>query len=260
MRIDIAMCQIRPSQGDPERNAEVVADMLMSRDEHILVFPESFLTGYGVDPDGMEDRITTGLSRISDLCRKYDKAVAVGSPVPGQRGWTNSLAFLSPDGDSYYDKAHLARFGIYSEEGYVPGRRPAMGSYHGIRFGLCICYDIYFPEVLHGCSLRRADVNICISAAAVQSGPYFDTILPARALENVTYLAFVNNLGSFGDLTMAGSSRALSPLGDEIVRCPADSEAVGTFTVDTEELVRARGVRRHLQDFRGDVDWLGQSF
>lgn len=260
MQVDIALCQVRPVPGDPERNAGTIANMLMSDDADILVFPESFLTGYGTDPSGLDDRISSSLSLLSDLCRKYDKAVAVGTPMAGTRGWTNSLAFLSPDGDSYYDKAHLARFGVYAENGYVAGRRPAMGSYHGLRFGFCICYDVYFPEVLHGCSLRRADVNLCISAAAVPSAPYFETILPARALENVTYLAFVNNVGPTGGLVMAGSSRALDPLGREIVRCPSDSESVERFTVDTEELVRARGIRRHLQDFRLDVDWLGQNF
>lgn len=260
MQVDIAMCQLRPVPGDPERNAGTIANMLMSGESDVLVFPESFLTGYGVDPNGLEDAVTSALVTVSDLCRKYDKAVAVGTPMRCANGWTNSLAFLSPDGDSYYDKAHLARFGVYSESGYVPGRRPAMGSYHGMRFGLCICYDIYFPEVLHGCSLRRADVNICVSAAATQSSRYFDTVLPARALENVTYLAFVNNVGPAGQLVMAGTSRAMDPLGNEIARCPGDSEGVARFTADTEELNRMRGIRRHLQDFRRDVDWLGQSF
>ena len=84
--------------------------------------------------------------------------------------------------------------------------------------------------------------------------------LPARALENVTYLAFVNNVGPAGDLVMAGTSRAVDPLGREIVRCPADAEAVETFTFDTEVLANARSTRRHLQDFRSDIDWFRQSF
>ncbi len=260
MQVDIALCQIRPMTGSPEMNAETVANMLVSRDEEVLIFPESFLTGYGVSPEGLEERISAALTTISDTCRKYDKAVAVGTPMPSPEGWTNSLAFLSPDGDSYYDKIHLARFGVYAEDGYVAGRKPSMGSYHGIRFGFSICYDIYFPEVLHGCSLRRADVNICISAAATPSAPYFETILPARALENVTYLAFVNNVGPANSLVMAGTSRAVDPLGREIVRCPADTEAVETFTFDTEVLAKARSTRRHLQDFRSDIDWFRQSF
>ena len=125
MQVDIALCQIRPMTGSPEMNAETVANMIVSRDEQVLIFPESFLTGYGVSPEGLEERISAALTTISDTCRKYDKAVAVGTPMPSPEGWTNSLAFLSPDGDSYYDKIHLARFGVYAEDGYVAGRKPS---------------------------------------------------------------------------------------------------------------------------------------
>lgn len=257
MRIEIALCQTRPVPGDPARNAETVANAIVSDSANVLVYPECFLTGYGVRPEGIADEIDSGLSKILDMCRKYDKAVAVGTAMMTERGPTNTLAFLSPDGESYYDKAHLAKFGIYAEEGFVAGSKPGMGSYHGIRFGLSICYDIYFPEVLHGCSLRRADVNLCVSAAAVQSASCFDKVLPARALENVTYLAYVNNVGPMGDLTMAGGSRAYTPMGDVIVECGGDGECVERFTADTEALFRYRDIRRHLTDFRGDVDWLG---
>lgn len=260
MRVDIALCQIRPVPGDPGRNAETVCDMIVSGRGDVLVFPESFLTGYGTDPSGLVGDVSDAITRISDMCRKYDRAVAVGAPMRTERGMTNSLAFLSPDGNTFYGKTHLARFGVYAEDGYVPGRMPKMGLYHGLRFGLSICYDIYFPEILHGCSLRRADVNLCISAAATPSAGYFEKILPARALENVTYLAFVNNVGPMAGLTMAGTSRALGPLGDTLAACPADSEDVAVFTVDTEELAKARQIRRHLQDFRRDVDWLGEKF
>ena len=96
MQVDIALCQIRPMTGSPEMNAETVANMLVSRDEEVLIFPESFLTGYGVSPEGLEERISAALTTISDTCRKYDKAVAVGTPMPGPEGWTNSLAFRFP--------------------------------------------------------------------------------------------------------------------------------------------------------------------
>ncbi len=260
MKAEVAMCQIRPVPGRPDMNAERVVSMLSSEDADVLVFPESFLTGYGTGPRDVQEQVSSAVVEISDLCRKLDKAVALGTAYMSQDGPTNSLAFLSPDGDNWYDKAHLARFGVYAEEGFVPGRKPAMGSYHGLKFGLSICYDAYFPEVMHGYSLRRADVNLCVAAAATPSAPYFGKILPARALENVTYLAFVNNVGAMAGLTMAGGSKAYGPLGDLVAECPDDSEAVSRFTVDTEELARAREVRRHLADFRRDVDWLGQSY
>lgn len=255
MRVEVALCQIRPTPGSPERNAERISGIMMSDDADVLVFPESFLNGYGTSPEGMGERIDESISKLSDLCRKHDKAVAVGTAVINDQGITNSLVFLSPDGEAVYDKLYLARFGIYSEDGYVPGKKPAIGLYHGLRFGMCICYDVYFPEILRSCSLRKADVNLCISAAAKPSAEYFEKVLPARALENVTYLAFVNNVGPMAGLDMAGLSRAYDPLGNVVSSCGSESEGIARFTVDTEELARARSVRRHLSDYRRDIVW-----
>ncbi len=259
MRVDIALCQIRPAIGEPELNTERISSLLLTEEADVFVFPESFITGYGAPAGPLMDRVSDCLTILSQLCRKHDKAIAVGTPLMCEEGITNSIAFLSPDGDTFYDKAHLAKFGIYSEDEFVAGNRPAMGSYHGMRFGMSICYDIYFPEVLHGCSLRRSCVNICLSAAARPSAPYFDRVLPARALENVTYLAFVNNVGPMAGLEMAGGSRALDPLGATVASC-GDSEGIIHMVADTEELKKCRETRRHLSDFRRDVDWLRESF
>ena len=254
MRVEVALCQMRPAMGNPEKNAKTVADLVGSDPADVLVFPESFLTGYGERPEGLSERIGSCLSELSDLCRREDKAVALGTARMSPEGARNSIAFLSPDGDVFYDKTHLARFGIYAEDGYVGGSGPVMGRYHGIGFGLSICYDIYFPEVLRPCSLSGADVNICVSAAAVPSAPFFDRILPARALENVSYLAFVNNVGPMAGLDMAGQSRIVDPFGCTVASL-GHEEGIIRFTADTEEIAEMRTVRRHLTDFRRDVDW-----
>lgn len=254
MDITLAICQLRPTPGSPSENARTILDIIESDRADVMVFPEMFLTGYGSCTDRLEEEVGQSLGMISDSCRDHDKAVCVGTPRFGSDGLYNSLAFLSPDGDTYYDKTHLARFGIYSEDEFSEGRGPATGSYHGIRFGMCVCYDIFFPEILHGCSLGGSSVNICIAASAVQSKRYFDTILPARALENVTYLAFVNNVGEMNGCEMHGCSRILDPFGDAVAKCGTD-ECIITTVIRQETLDEARRVRRHLENYRTDVDW-----
>lgn len=259
MRISVELCQLVPAIGDPSRNAETVLDLLGRSESDVFVFPEMFITGYGADLDGMEDAVEQSIGAISDSCRDLDKAVAMGSPRFESGCVRNSLLFLSPDGDSYYDKAHLARFGLYSENGFAEGNGPGIGSYHGMLFGMCICYDVFFPEILHGCSLSGTDVNICSAASAVQSKPFLDTVLPARALENVTYLAYVNNTGRMNGCEMHGCSRGLDPFGRVVTDC-GTAECTGTMVVDTEKLDECREIRRHLDDFRSDIRWGVQRF
>jgi predicted amidohydrolase len=256
MKLVVLLCQLRPSMGDPGANAKTVAGLMGNAD--VLVLPEMFMTGYGAEVDGMEDDVENAVGIVSDACRDLDKAVAVGSPRWTDEGIANSLLFLSPDGDSHYDKAHLARFGAYSEDGFVPGSRPGMGSYHGIKFGLCVCYDVFFPEVLHGRSLDGASVNLCCAASAVQSKPFLDTVLPARALENVTYLAYVNNVGPMAGLEMHGCSRGLDPFGRVVASC--EGEGTAAMEVDTEVLKESRETRRHLDDYRRDVPWIAEKY
>ena len=201
MRVDVALCQYMPVPGDPEANAGRIERALRKGPGDVLMFPEMFLTGYGHPCEGLQERSEQCIGEISDLCRMLDKAVAVGAPRFESDLVYNSMAFLSPDGDSWYDKVHLASFGVYAETGFAPGYAPAMGSYHGMLFGMCICYDIFFPEILHGCSLNGASVNICSAASAMQSKPFLDRVLPARALEDVTYTAYINNVGPMNGRT-----------------------------------------------------------
>lgn len=259
MHVSVELCQLAPAPGDPSKNAGTVLDLMSGSGSDVFVFPEMFLTGYGADTSGMEDDVSQCVGMISDSCRDLDKAVAIGSPRFGSECTYNSLLFLSPDGDTYYDKTHLAKFGMYSEVGFTGGNGPGIGSYHGMLFGMCICYDIFFPEILHGCSLAGADVNICSAASAIQSKPFLDTVLPARALENVTYLAYVNNTGPMNRCVMHGCSRGLDPFGKVMTDC-GTAECTRTMTIDTDELNEFREIRHHLADFRSDIDWGVQRF
>lgn len=259
MRVDVALCQYVPVLGRPEENARTVMDSIENLDADVLLFPEMFLTGYGSPCSDMRETVEACIDGISEACRRSDKAVAIGSPRYDDDTMYNSLAFLSPDGDRWYDKAHLARFGVYAETGFEAGSSPAIGYYHGMGFGMCICYDVFFPEILHGCSLNGTSLNICAAASATQSKPFLDRILPARALEDVTYTAFINNVGDMDGLTMHGCSRGLDPFGETLASC-GTSEGAVTFTVDDDVLEKARETRRHLSDFRSDVDWRIQRF
>lgn len=259
MRADIALCQILPVQGNPAANKDLILGLMDRVRADVLLFPEMFLTGYGSPCDGLEDDVEVCIGELSDACRMNDMALAFGCPRFESGLVYNSLAFMSPDGDSWYDKAHLADFGVYAETGFAPGSGPGMGSYHGMLFGLCICYDVFFPEILHGCSLAGASVNVCAAASAVQSKRFLDRVLPARALEDVTYTAYINNVGMTSGLEMHGCSRGLNPYGDVLAEC-GPTEGVAVFSVDTDELDEARKIRRHICDYRSEIDWGVQNF
>lgn len=75
----------------------------------------------------------------------------------------------------------------------------------------------------------------------------------SQALENVTYTAYVNNIGPANGLDMHGCSGGLDPYGDTLTECGTGDEET-MFTVDTDVLEEAREVRGNLTDYRSDVD------
>src|SRR5690606_37700405 len=97
-------------------------------------------------------------------------------------------------------------------------------------------------------------VNICISASARQSKPFLERVLPARALENVSYTVFANNCGDMAGAVMFGGSRILDPFGEEISSA-GEGECFCEAMFSDVALSGFRNIRRHLQDSRRDVDW-----
>lgn len=254
MGVRIAICQMPSAVGEVNVNLNKVLETISDTKADVYVFPELFLTGYGADYRALEHEIQYAVDRISLRCMEMDVAVAVGCPAYSESGITNSLLFITHDGIVQYDKLYLARFGVYAEDGFVPGRGPRMGRFNGITFGLSICYDIFFPEIYRAYAVAGADVNICIAASAEPSRQYLERVLPARSLENVVYTVYVNNIGKYRNETFYGHSRLVGPLGNTLNETGGSSDVMCVY-VDKEVVDNARNERKHMSDLRRDIAW-----
>ena len=251
MSIKVALCQLLATDS-PEDNLRKLEDVVRRERADLYVLPEMYLSSYtGSLPDAFA---SAAVGRLQALCRITRSAVCVGLPVSDHGKLYNSLFFVTDDQVFRYDKMHLARFGVYSEDRFTPGDSPLMVEWKGFRIGLSVCYDVMFPELHRAYGAAGADVVIVSSASLPPSRPYMERIVPARSLENTVYTVFVNNIGPCGGDVFFGGSSLYSPLGERTV-CLGDSEEVGTVTLDKEEISRARSVRHHLEDMRRDVDW-----
>src|SRR4030042_298850 len=78
---------------------------------------------------------------------------------------------------------------------FPPGYQTAAFNTPMGNIGLCICYDLFFPEVCRLTRLKGAELIISISASPAIRRSYFEILTAARALENTAFLAFVNLVG-----------------------------------------------------------------
>lgn len=244
----IALCQRIPIHNSVHDNVGTILTDVRDNEADIFVYPELFLTGYFFDPTIVRDDVEKALESLRSISEEMDVAIVTGAPEFTDCGIHN-CAFAFVSGRTYtYRKIHLPNFPPFDEkERFIPGSEPIVFEHKGFICGLSICYDIFFPELMKHHALKmNADVNICISASPVTSRVAFERVLPARAVENTTYVAFVNNIGPMDGMEFFGGSRLLAPNGDGILTL--DEPGTGVITMDKNTLEKAREMRPVLKD------------
>lgn len=250
--VELAICQIRSSD-NADKNSRRIEKTVGTADADLYLFPELFLTGYGSTLCGPQD-LETAFRTVSRTAGEHGCAILTGTPSYKNGSVYNSIIFVTPEMTQTYDKIHLARFGPYDEGRFAAGDRPVTVEWKGMKFGLLICYDIFFPEVHRYYACHGADAVLMASASAESSETAMRTVLPARSLENTVYTAFCNNIGQIGERRFFGGSSLYSPLGKPL--CTAGgSEEILTAELKKSEIDSARTKRPHLRDRRKDIDW-----
>ena len=167
----------------------------------------------------------------------------------------NASILIHPNGkvDSY-NKWFLPTFGPFEEKIFfdLGEDTPVFKTKFGT-IGLLVCYDIFFPELSKALSLQGADMLIYISATPSVTRSLFETLIPARAVENTTFLAYVNLVGTQEDLVFWGGSQLYDPLGKLLVKAPYFKESVVTYDIDLKQVKKARAVRPVLRDIRPEI-------
>lgn len=121
----------------------------------------------------------------------------------------------------------------------------------GIKVGVQICYDQFFPEIARTLALKGAELIVCPSLDPFEY-KHIPEILPrARALENELYYIWTCGTGQFGPGTCCGSSVIVDPEGEIVFKCP-EIPALVTKTLDFDAVMlkRAYGRDQHLNSLR----------
>lgn len=264
MPFQAVLVQARPVLGDVKANVARVVEALQREPAELVVFPELFLSGYGLrdgwasaalDPAGPE------VAELAAACRATGKTLVVGAPTRGRaRGIVhNSLLLVTPQGlAGRYDKVYLPTFSLFEEDLHfkegtsLPVHEVTLGG-EKVRLGLCICYDLFFPEVTKALALRGADVLVCSAASPTPSRPHFEAVFPARALETTCHLLFTNLAGPQDAATFWGGAQGWSPKGARLAAAPAEVEHALHVTLDLADVAEARRRRPALRDTRPEV-------
>jgi predicted amidohydrolase len=103
------------------------------------------------------------------------------------------------------------------------------------RFGLCICYDQWFPEVGRTLAWMGAEAVFCPTATPTPDRPQEMVMARANAIANQLYWFSLNGLGDGG----IGQSIFIDPEG-QVLQSSGETERIMTQIIDLDLVSRVR--------------------
>ncbi|MGA2680226.1 MAG: carbon-nitrogen hydrolase family protein [Candidatus Bathyarchaeia archaeon] len=263
-KIKIALAQISSKREDKEANFQKIEKLTVTAKQQgaeLTIFPEMSLTGYVVHDQFYEVAETVPgptVEKAEALAKKTGMHLIFGMPELSEKTQAtvfNTAVFVGPKGlIGKYRKMYLPTHSVFEEKRYFrPGYQTAAFQTDLGNVGLCICYDIFFPEVLRLIRLKGAQLIVCISASPAVRRSYFETLTCARAIENTAYVAYVNLAGVQDGLQFWGGSRLVSPNGDVLAKAKYDEEDFLICEVDYSDLRSAETFIPTLRDLRPEL-------
>lgn len=206
----------------------------------LVCLPELCLSGYLLGSERYSDALLDAVEAAEAVLARDATRAAVrlvyGAPVRTSRGLVNGVVMHGHGGARVvYAKTHLDErerlvFAAGAEFVVVDG------------LGLACCYDLAFPEATRILTLRGARALVVPMAWETERGFVMQSVVAARAVENVAYLVCVNQAGTVGPFRFRGSSCVLDPLGRSVATL-GDEEALELVDLDLGWVSRLRDGR-----------------
>jgi predicted amidohydrolase len=234
--MNILLLQTDIEWQSPDANRKHIGNIINSSfGADIIVLPEMFTTGFCISPVNVAEKADTHtLAWMQNLSCKKNSAIAGSIAVEEDGKYYNRFYFVKPDGSySAYNKRHLFSF-AGENKAYTAGSERVIVEYGGFRILLQVCYDIRFPVF----SRNQGDYDMIIYVAnwPVPRIGAWNTLLPARAIENQCYVAGINRTGSDPAAKYNGGTALFDFLGKLVISAGFDKEEAILGTVNIQLL------------------------
>ena len=239
--IRIGLAQVNTTVGDLEGNSQLICEWIgRARDEgaDIVAFPELALTGYPPEDLVLKPGfVRDNLKQLNVVARATKGISAVVGFVDEDGDLYNAAAFMH-DGEikAIYHKVFLPNYGVFDEQRYfAPGHRSPILELSGIRVGVTICEDCWYPsgpmawQAYHGAELL---ININGSPYHCGKRAPREEMVAGRAADYGAYVAYVNEIGGQDELVFDGNSVVFDPQGEVVAHAASFREDLLFYDVD----------------------------
>lgn len=213
----------------------------------LIILPEMFSTGFTMNASHMAESVEGPVLKWLQKMAAHKQAAICGSVIVKDEGsFFNRLYFVMPDGlYKQYDKRHT--FTLAGEDKvYASGQDKLVFNYNGWKICPLICYDLRFP--VWSRNTDNYDLLIYIANWPQAREVAWDSLLRARAIENMSYCIGVNRVGVDGNSHYySGHSNIYDCLGKPLLE-EREDEFIGKVVLDKKELEQNRTRMKFLED------------
>lgn len=239
-KLRISLVQYDIVWENKEANLHYVEDVATSLagKTDIVVLPEMFTTGFTMNSHKLsESNDGDTITLLKQWATEFDIAIC-GSFIAKEKGhFFNRGFFISSESEYFYDKRHLFRMGKEPEY-FSPGDKRLIFEHKGFNICLLICYDLRFPVWARNIN-NEYDLIIYTANWPESRAKVWNTLLAARAIENISYVCGVNRIGKDGnDLVYKGDSKLIDAKGEVLASIKVDK--VETVSISKDELDKFR--------------------
>ncbi len=265
MKIALIQMPVGMDKQENLREAARLVERAAGQGARIAALPEMFFCPYAnrYFPQYAEERGGESYRMMAETARKNGVTLIAGSMPEreGERLYNTGFVF-DPQGRciARHRKVHLFDIDVQGgqrfreSEVFTPGEEVTLFEADGHVFGLCICFDIRFPELFRCMALRGAEAVFVPAAFNMTTGPmHWELSFRMRAVDNQLFtFGIAPARDEKGCYVSYGHSIACSPWG--AVLAQADSRpALLLVDVDLAENRRVREQLPLLSARRTDV-------
>jgi NAD+ synthase len=234
-RLSIALAQLTAGVGDLSGNGDaILAARELVRQADLLVTPELSIVGYPPEDLVLKPALVAAAKveaeRLAAATADGGPALLVGLPWAEDGAVFNVMALLEDGRITGITRKHeLPNYGTFDEKRvFAPGPLPGPLLLRGVRIGVPICEDIWFPDVCECLAETGAELLISPNGSPfeVGKGDRRLSVAVARVGETGLPLAFLNRVGGQDELVFDGASFVLNADRSLATRLPDWDEAV----------------------------------
>jgi NAD+ synthase len=217
----IALAQMNQTMGDLPGNAHAMLEWRARAAEQgadLIVYPELQLIGYPPEDlvlkPALIARAETELTRLAEATADGGPAMLVGTVIANHGLLFNCVALLD-DGKvaAIRQKRELPNYGTFDEKRlFAPGPLPEPVDFRGVRIGLPICEDVWFPFVTAHLAAQGAQILINVNGSPYEVGKddrRVHGVCAARVRETGLPIIYLNRVGGQDELVFDGASFVL---------------------------------------------------